>query len=116
MNWLRERREQLGLNQEELAAQLQIEGVERVTRVSISNWETGRHKPPLNNPYFRMALAKVLKMSVKEILKLSGFEIQNAHTDEAERAAYIVDQLSDKDRSLVLKILEQFLEQESQGV
>lgn len=108
MNWLKERREALGLSQDELTARLQIEGV-TVTRGSLSNWETGRHKPPLDEESFRTALSRALKMSVKEILKRSGYDVAVKHSDAAERAAYLVDQMDEETQDKAVRILEQLL-------
>lgn len=110
MNWLKERRKELGLSQEELIARLQTEGLD-INRSSLSNWETGRHSPPLANKEFRRILARVLKLSPYDVLRLSGFEIGNTgHTDEAERAAHIVDQLTPEKRDLAVRLLEELLE------
>lgn len=108
MNWLKERREALGLSQDELTARLQTEGV-NLTRGTLSNWETGRHKPPLNDEHFRVALSHVLKMSVKEILKRSGFDVTLMHSDAAERAAYLVDQMDEEMQDKAVRILEALL-------
>ncbi|MGN0803463.1 MAG: helix-turn-helix domain-containing protein [Candidatus Faecivicinus sp.] len=53
---IREAREQLGLSQEELAAKLQLAGLE-ITQKSISRIETGlRVLPDYELPYFAAAL------------------------------------------------------------
>lgn len=108
MNWLKERREALGLSQDELTARLQIEGIE-VTRGSLSNWETGRHNPPLGDENFRTALSRALRMSVKEILKRSGYDVTINHSDAGERAAHIVDQLDEQMQQKAVKMLEALL-------
>lgn len=108
MNWLKERREALGLSQEELTARLQIEGV-NVTRGSLSNWETERHKPPLDDPQFRIALSNALKMSVKEIMKRSGYDITLKHSEAAERGAFLIDQMDAQTQGKAVKILEALL-------
>jgi transcriptional regulator with XRE-family HTH domain len=106
MNWLRQRREELKLNQDELTARLQVEGV-AITRASVSNWENGKHSMPLNDPEFRVRLAKAVKLSEREILQLSGYDIgQFGHTDEGERAASIVDRLPAEKKELAIKLLE----------
>lgn len=108
MNWLKERREALGLNQEELTARLQIEGLD-VSRSSLSNWETGRHKPPLEDEQFRNGLARALKMSVKEILKRSGYDVTFKHSEAAERGAFLIDQMDEQTKDKAVKILEALL-------
>lgn len=107
MEWLRERREQLALNQDEIAAQLQVAGFD-ISRSSVSHWENGRYRPPLNDPDFLSAFARILRMSESAVLKKSGFKILGAHSDEGERAAEIIDELDPEKRVLALKILEQF--------
>lgn len=110
MNWLRQRREELNLNQEEMTARLQIEGVE-VTRSTLSHWETGRYNMPMHEENFRRALVTALRLSEREILKRSGYDIgQRGHSDEAERAADIIDQLPSDRKELALRVLEQFAE------
>lgn len=108
-NWLTTRREKVGLTQEEFAAQLQLEGFE-FTRGTISHWETGRHKPPLKDPAFRKALAKVLKTSPSSLLKTAGYETTIEFSEVAQHAAEIVDQLSPDKQTLALGILEQILQ------
>lgn len=108
-HWLKERRKELRLSQEDLAAMLQLAGID-VVPSTISHWENGRYILPIDNPEFRRALSKALRMSVQDILIAQGYELQNDHSDEGERAAYIIDQLSPDKRGLALGILEQFLE------
>lgn len=109
-NFIRQRREELKITQEDLVARLQTEGI-TISRPTLSNWERGEAKPPLDDPDFRRALAKGLRMSVRDLLDESGYEVEkNVHSDEAERAAYIIDHLPREKRRLVLGILEQFLE------
>lgn len=108
-NWLKYKREKVGLNQEELAAQLQLVGFE-FTRGTISHWETDRHKPPLENPEFRKALAKILKTTPSSLLKIAGYEITTEFSEVAQHAAEIVDQLTPDKQTLALGILEQILQ------
>ena len=110
-HWLRQRRKELRLNQEDLAARLQALGFE-ISRASVSHWENGRYKPPLHDPEFREAFAHALRMDVRELLKLAGYEvIKLNHSDVAARAAFIVDQLAPDQQELAISILEKFLEQ-----
>lgn len=109
MNWLKMRREKVGIgSQEELAAHLQLEGID-ITRSAVSHWENGTRQPPLNNPIFRQALARILRMSEPEILKMAGYKVATTYSDDAERAASIVEQLTPDKRELALRLLEQFL-------
>jgi transcriptional regulator with XRE-family HTH domain len=108
MNWLKERRKELNLKQEELAARLQVEGIS-ATHSAISHWETGRYKPPFEDEHFRQTLANILKMDVATMLRLAGYEIQpQLHTEEAEEAAYIMDNLPPNMRDLAIRLLREF--------
>lgn len=52
-------------------------------------------------------------MSTRELLKLAGYEVARAnHTDEAERAAILIDQLSPRDRKLAVRLIETLLERD----
>lgn len=107
-NWLKIRREKVGLTQEELAAQLQLEGFE-ITRGAISQWENNGYKPPLKKPEFRKALAKILKTTPSGLLKMAGYETADEYSEVAQQAADIVDQLSPDKQAMALGILEQIL-------
>ncbi|MBZ0284060.1 MAG: helix-turn-helix domain-containing protein [Anaerolineae bacterium] len=107
---MREQRKKLGLSQQDLANQLQLQGLE-VSRSSVSNWENGTFNPPLENHDFRYALSKSLKLSVAEILSLSGFETSDELSEDAIRAAVIVDQIPPNKRKMALGILEQILKE-----
>jgi transcriptional regulator with XRE-family HTH domain len=111
INWLRKQRELVGIDtQEDLATKLQLEGI-NVTRASVSHWENERNNPPLDDPDFRKALARVLKVSQPELLKLAGYEVARLpHSEAAERGAFIIDQLPADEQDLAVKILEQFLD------
>lgn len=109
--WLKDRRERLHLSQEELASRLQVEGFD-LTRATVSHWENGRYQPPLNDAAFRRSLAKILRISIKDMLISAGYEVdQDERSQAAERAAYILDQLPPDKQHLALDILERFLEQ-----
>lgn len=110
MKWIKDYRERLRLSQEDLAAQLQVRGID-ITRASVSHWENGRAKPPMEDSFFVTALADALKIDVQTILRLSGYAVVGKHTAEAERIAGIVDKLTERDRRRILKIVETFLEE-----
>ncbi len=113
MNWLKQRREEIGiLSQEELAAKLQLQGV-NVVRATVSAWENDRNKPPLKDPAFRVALAAVLRLSEPELLRKAGFGIEIAHTEAGERGANIIDGLPPDQQRLALRLLEQFIVREA---
>lgn len=109
-NWLKTKRKELHLSQEELAARLQVKGID-VTSGAISHWENERYNPPLEDPAFRKALAEILRIDVKTLLLIAGYEVTEIdHSEAAKRAAFIVDQLPSDKRDLALDILEKFLE------
>lgn len=108
MNWLKQRRRELGLSQDELAARLQTEGLD-IERSAVSAWEAGRNKPKLGDAHYRRALSKVLKLSEQQLLLLAGYEIPTSHSVAAERAASIVEQLTPDKQELAVKLLEQLL-------
>jgi transcriptional regulator with XRE-family HTH domain len=112
MNWMQRKRKDSNLNQDELAAKLQIAGFD-VGRTTISNWETGRSTPPFDDPKFVRALANALRISVIDVLSLAGYELSvDKDKESARRAADIVNQLSQEKQRLALRILEDFLEAE----
>lgn len=105
-NWLKNRREAIDLRQDELAAKLQIEGFD-VSRATISNWETGRHEPPMHDPEFRHALARSLRLNVRTMLKLAGYEVtEQPHSTTAELAADLIDRLPPEKQQLALRLIE----------
>jgi transcriptional regulator with XRE-family HTH domain len=105
MNWLRQRRKELNLKQEDLAARLQLDGLS-FTHSAISHWETGRYHPPFEDEKFRQALADILRMDVSSMLRLAGYEVGlRPYSERAERAAFIVDNLPDDKQDLALRIL-----------
>jgi transcriptional regulator with XRE-family HTH domain len=111
-NWLRRFRDQVGLSQEEVKDQMDARGFE-VSRSSISHWESNAAKPPLGDPVFRKALADVMRVSVPDLLAAAGYEVTDLEWSvEARRAAWIVDQLSEKGRALALELLNTLLAQE----
>lgn len=106
MNWLKLRREELKLSQEELTRELQLAGVD-ISRSALSSWETGRYNPPLEDKDFRQQLAQALRLDVAEMLRRAEYEVLHGrHTNDGERAAHIVDQLTPAKREIALKILE----------
>lgn len=92
--WLRARREELHLSQDDLAARLQLEGLE-VSRAAISHWETGRDQAPIENRKGLRALANSLDLTPAELLILAGVEPEEKiiQSDLARRGALIIDNL-----------------------
>lgn len=106
MNWLKRRREELRLTQEDLARNLQLEGVS-ISRATIGHWETDRYEPPLHNEDLRKALAKILNLTPGELLQLAGFEVLNSTFSSAgQKAATLVDKMSPEEQQKALRILE----------
>lgn len=105
-NWLRDRRKELEMQQSELVARLELAGF-NVGRASISHWENGRYDVPLDDPNFRQAIAKALKLSESEILERAGYQVVVApRSEDARRAASIIDRLPEPARELALEYLQ----------
>lgn len=106
-NWLKTLRENRGYTQEEFTAQLQLAGLD-YSRSAVSSWESERVDVPLNSVEFRQALANILNMDIKTLLKLAGYEIESkAHSDAAERAAWLIDQLPPDKQDLAVRLVEE---------
>lgn len=106
-HWLKTSRQRLGISQEELASQLQIRGFD-ISRATIGHWEQGKYPPPLENPEFCKALADILLISVRSLLSMAGYDIEEQqHSETAERVAFIVDRLPPDKQQLALKLVEQ---------
>ena len=112
-NWFRSYRDRSGLSQEELVARLQLAGID-ISRGTLSNWETGRVSIPLGDRDLRWALANVFRLSVPDLLKAAGYEIELGGTEWSRRAAWVVDQLPEADRDFALEMLERLLEKSHQ--
>lgn len=106
-NWLKTLRESRGFTQEEFAARLQLAGLD-YSRPAVSSWESGRHQAPLGNVQFRQVLANIFNIDVKTLLKLAGYEVDSKpHSEEAERVAYLIDQLPPEKRNLAVRLVEE---------
>jgi transcriptional regulator with XRE-family HTH domain len=111
-NWLAKRREELRLSQEDVVSRLQLQGLD-IARATLSHWETERYSIPLDDPKLRQVLARILRMSIREMLQAAGYEVDDQpSTPAAKRAAFIMDQLPQDKQQLALGILEQFLASE----
>lgn len=107
--WLKECRERLELRQEDLATRLQLAGFD-VSRGSISNWENGRYDIPIQDTKFRQALADALRLDVRTMLRLAGYEVNEVYRSEAaERAANMIDRLPPEKQELALRLVEQLV-------
>ena len=72
-NWLKQRREELKLSQEDMAARLQLEGL-NVSRSMVSHWENGRYNLPVDDASAMRVLAKVLQVTVSDLLVSVGYD------------------------------------------
>jgi transcriptional regulator with XRE-family HTH domain len=104
--FVRRRREELGISQQELADRLSQRGQE-TSYGRISHWETGRNKPPLEDPKFRQALASALEMDSNELLFRLGYisDIASKYSREARIAADIIERLPQDQRRIALALL-----------
>jgi transcriptional regulator with XRE-family HTH domain len=92
-SWLKTRREELNLSQDDLAARLQLAGL-AVSRAAISHWETGRDNAPIQNRKSIVALADALQLTPNELLMLAGVEPDAiTQSDAARYGALIIDRL-----------------------
>ncbi len=103
--WLKSQREHLGYSQEELAAQLQLAGID-ISRAAISGWENGYYSPPLEDNKFRIALAQALQISVTDLLARAGFEVETGDLSAIGwEAAQLVENLPPDQQRVAIKIL-----------
>lgn len=106
-NWVKNRREIVGISQEELAARLQRSGFD-ISRATVGHWEQDKYLPPLGNPQFCKTMADILLVSVKDLLAMAGYDLaEKQHSLEAERVAYLVDQLPPDKRNLAVRLVEE---------
>jgi transcriptional regulator with XRE-family HTH domain len=105
MSWLKTRRKQLNISQETLARYLQLVGVD-ITAGSISHWENGRHKIPLDNQEFRDALGVCLELTPTELLQMAGYEVSDDDNENAVRINAIVNNLPDDIQQMALEYME----------
>lgn len=108
MEWLKKRRKQLGLSQEELANRLQLAGY-GASRSSVGQWETGHARPQLDNPELVKALSLAVELDINTVLRLSGYNVVTNHSSTAERIATLVDQLPEEKQQLALALVEQLV-------
>jgi transcriptional regulator with XRE-family HTH domain len=106
-NWIKTLRARANITQDDVAARLQIAGFD-YTRGAINNWESDRNQPPVHNAEFRQAFADALKVDVRTLLKMAGYEVDTGeHSIVAEQVAYIVDNLPPDKQQLALALVEQ---------
>jgi transcriptional regulator with XRE-family HTH domain len=77
-----------------------------VSKSTISHWEIGRNRLPLDDPQFRTAMALALELDVAMMLNQLGYEVSSENrSDEARLAADIVDQLPKDAKVLAIDYL-----------
>lgn len=108
--FIREKRRELDLSLGDLAQRLQLHGY-AVERQTISHWETGRNKPPLDSKNFRYALARAFSIDEMTILAEIGM-ITTAftHSSEARYGADLIEHMNPDKRKFAIGILEKIAE------
>ena len=109
MKWIKERRKELSLSQNDLARELQLHGYDYV-RATIGHWESGYAPPPFGDPEFVRTFAKILRLDVGTVLHLSGYGIPVQHGEVSERIARIVDTFDETKQALALRLVEQLMD------
>lgn len=78
-----------------------------MSQARIAHWETGRGNPAWESRALRQALASALELDINEMMASLGFVDADEETSqEARRAAYIIDRLPEPERSIALDFLE----------
>lgn len=107
--YLPQRRKELSISQAELATRLSNLGQE-TSPARVGHWETGRNNPPLNEPLFRQALSIALETDVNTMMNKLGYVVTTSEiSEDARRAAAIVDSLPDDAKGLAIDYLEVLL-------
>lgn len=107
--FIRQRRNELEISQDELVARLNLRGI-AITKGGVGFWERGRNLPPIEDVDFREALALSLEVDVNELMESIGYiKTDSQRSSDALFAASIIDRLPPKVRTIAieyLKILE----------
>ncbi len=104
--FLRARLKTLEMSQADLARALTLRK-HHVTRANVSHWINGRNDPPLEDEYFRSALALSLDMDVNDLMVQIGYgKLDSQRSPEARRAADLMDLLPDDVKGLALEQLD----------
>lgn len=103
--WLRIRRQELKLSQDDLVTRLQADGLD-VSRAALSAWEIGRAPSPLDDVRKIKILANALEVDVSVLLEIADIEIESAHQSEsARRGAMIIDRMSPANQKAAVEVL-----------
>lgn len=114
MDWIKEARKRSSLTQEDVARLLTLEGFP-YTAGAISHWETGKFHPPFEDRDFVTALAKTLRMSVRDILIHAGYSIKspNARKETVERLLNAFNQLPPEHQDFAVDWIEALASKEA---
>lgn len=113
--WIKARRKELRLTQDEVTARLQLNGLD-LSRSTYGHWETGRYNPPIHDNFARQAIANSLELDVREMLLLAGYEVAENEDDEiVVRATIIMSGLPTTLKKHALEYL-QLLEKQAKAV
>ncbi len=105
VHWLTRRRNELALKQADIARHFQTRGIS-LDPSAVSHWEHGRAQPPLRDPMFRHVLAEVLQVSVRDLLTLAGYEVDNTLNEQTLTIAERVSLLTSEQQQVMLSILD----------
>lgn len=101
---IRERREELRITQEDLGIAITLHGF-NVSRSTISSWELERCHFPVRIKEARLALARALKLSEEEIAKAGDLLVETDFSENALKAASIIDRLTEETQETAIIIL-----------
>lgn len=110
MNWLKQRRTELHISQDELAARLQLHG-HGISRATVSHWEINRTPIPFTDIVFTQNLADALELTVEEMLLRAGYLDTSDFSEQAYKAAAIIDAMPPERQKTALILLEQLLKE-----
>ena len=86
---------------------LELEGLE-YTAGAVAHWVNGTRNPRLQNPQLRQTLARVLRLSERELMMRAGYELaRTGRSEAAQIAAEIIDNLPPDKQDLAVRLLEQ---------
>ncbi|MBC7870582.1 MAG: helix-turn-helix transcriptional regulator [Chitinophagaceae bacterium] len=100
-HWLKQRRDILGITQDQLAERLTSGGMQ-ITKAAISKWEKGKTPLPLQTAHNRHLIATALELAISELLVLDGYEIDIDFSRETRLIATLCETLSSQDREFIL--------------
>lgn len=105
--WIKQRRKEIHISQEELSERLQIRGFD-VARATVSHWEMDKYLPPINDPAFAIGLADSLELGLMDMLIRAGFELRFDDKD-AVMGAEIIHRLEPRMKKTAIHLLETLL-------